>query len=196
MRSRAGLLPAGSLVFVGALALALALAGSGPAGDGRGPARSTFSLEQARTFDEFPLYNAGDRVEGLPLVSVLRRNDTASYVSFVYGDCVASDDAGCAPPVEIQVWPACRRNLELYDSAQAGGPLPERVVTRGVPAAFFEEGTRLELQTGRSTVVVFAESRVRALRIAAALRAVNAPVPAGEPLPPPTRGASGDAMGC
>ncbi len=84
------------------LALGLALVGSVSAGGGRSAAAS-------RSFD--PLYSAGDRVDGLPLAAVLRRDDAAEFVSFVYGDCVAGDDAGCAPPAEIQVWPACRRNL-------------------------------------------------------------------------------------
>jgi len=161
----------------------LVLAGSGPAGN-------------ARAFDDFPLYSAGDRADGLPLVAVLRRDDTANYVSFVYGDCVPSDDAGCAPPAEIQVWPACRRNLALYRSPSPAGPAAEPATIRGVPAAVLDDGTRLELQTGSSTVVVFADSRARALRIAGALRAVNGSVPPGRMLPPPTPGALESTLDC
>jgi hypothetical protein len=191
-----GFFSAGSLVVGVAATLALTLAGAGPAGDGRGTSRANFSVEQARRFDEFPVYSAGDRVEGLPLVAVQRRDDTADYVSFVYGDCPADDESGCAPPAEIQVWPACRRNLALYDSVQPGDRNPERVLTRGVAAAFFDGGTRLELQTGTSTVVIFAESRVPALRIAAALRALDGSVKPGHPLPQPEPGARGGAMDC
>jgi hypothetical protein len=191
-----GLVAAGSLVTGLAVVLALVLVGSGPGGDGRSLSKANFSLERARAFDEFQLYSAGERVDGLPLTAVLRRDDTADYVSFVYGDCVADDGAGCAPPAEIQVWPACRRSLALYDAGAAGSPSPERVVARGVPGAFFDGGTRLELQTGRSTVVVFAESRLRVLRIVAALRAVDGSVPAGVPLPPPAPDAIGVPMGC
>ena len=82
---------------------------------------------------------------------MLRRSDTADFVSFVYGDCTADDDMGCAPPLEIQVWPACRRHLALYGSSPLG-PTVERTTVRGVPAAVVDGGTRLELQTGRSTV--------------------------------------------
>ena len=71
------------------LVLGLALLGAASAGGGQSPAAS-------RSFD--PLYNAGERVDGLPLAAVLRREDTAEFVSFIYGDCVAGDDAGCAPP--------------------------------------------------------------------------------------------------
>lgn len=189
-------MPVGFVAVGVAFVLGLALSGSVSAGGGSGASRADFSVERARGFDEFPLYSAGDRVEGLPLIAVLRRDDTADYVSFVYGDCVAEDESGCAPPAEIQVWPACRRSLSLYESAPPGGVLPEHFVTRGVRAALFDEGTRLELQTGLSTVVIFADSRARALRIAAALRAVDGTVTPGRPLPQPDPGAIGGAMDC
>jgi hypothetical protein len=178
------------------LALALVLAGTGPAGDARREPASSVTLEQARAFDEFPLYSAGERADALPLTAVLRRDDTASYVSFVYGDCTPEDDAGCAPPAEIQVWPGCRRNLALYDAGSLVAPGLERTTIRGVPAAFLDDGTRLEIQTGRSTVVIFANSRTRAVRIAGALRAVNGSVAAGMPLPQPAPGALEGRLDC
>ena len=189
-------MPAGFVTAGVAIGLALALSGSVSAGGGSDASRVDFSVEHALGFDEFPLYDAGERVDGLPLVAVVRRDDTADYVSFVYGDCVAEDESGCAPPAEIQVWPACRRNLALYDTAPAGGVLPERLVTRGVRAELFDEGTRLELQTGPSTVVIFADSRARALRIAAALRALDGSVAPGRLLPQPDPRAIGGAMDC
>ena len=163
------------------LASGFALAGTGSAGGGR-------------WLDDVPLYTAGEHVDDLPLVAVLRRDDTANFVSFVYGDCLASGDAGCAPPAEIQVWPACQRSLGLYDEAQLASA--ERITVRGVTAALFEDGTRLELETGRATVVVFADTRMRVLRIAAALRSVDGSVRPGRPLPAPSRGVVGGAMGC
>ena len=168
-------------------AVGLALVGSVSAGGGQSPAAS-------HSFD--PLYNAGERVDGLPLAAVLRREDTAEFVSFIYGDCVAGDDAGCAPPAEIQIWPACRRNLGLYDDATDSGAFAERISLRGVPAILFDDGTRLELETGRSTVVVFAGTRERVLRIAAGLRALDETVLPGLPLPKPVRKQGGDALEC
>jgi hypothetical protein len=140
------------------------------------------------------LYYAGDSVEGLPLTSVLRRSDTAEYVSFVYGDCVPADDLGCAPPVEIQVWPACRRHLGLYGALSAHDL--ERLTVRGVPGALLDGGTRLELQSGRSTIVVFADSRQRLSRIAADLRSLSAGAASGVPLPPPAPGAVEGRLAC
>jgi hypothetical protein len=181
------------------LVLALVLGRSGPAAAGGATPRSSFSLEHARAFDEFRLFSAGRIVDGHPLTAVLRRDDRANYVSFVYGDCEADDDEGCAPYAEVQVWPACRRNLALYDgvATRAASPVPERVRVRGVPGAFFESGTRLELETGRSLVVVFAASREQALRIAAELEALDGSVAQGLPLPLPAddRG-EGGPVGC
>jgi len=150
-----------------------------------------------RPLDGVALYSAGEEVDGLPLAAVLRRDDTASYVSFVYGDCVAVDDTGCAPPAEVQVWPACRRSLGLY-RGQARGMTPalEPAFVRGVPAAFLDGGGRLELQTGRTTLVVFAGTRARVERIAGALRALDGSVASGQQLPPPVPGALEGEVPC
>jgi len=203
LRSVRGPVALGVIALVGVLAvvlvlvLVLVLARSGHAGAGGASPGSSFSLERALAFDDFELFSAGRSLDGLPLTAVLRRDDTATYVSFVYGDCEPEGDAGCAPPAEVQVWPACRRSLALYDGEAAGSPVPEPVRVRGVPGAFFDRGTRLELETGRSLVVVFAGSRAQAVRVAAALEAVDGSVAAGAPLPPPVPGrGKGGAMGC
>jgi hypothetical protein len=176
------------------LGSALGLGGASPL-DRLQPAQHGFGLQDALAFTEFPLFDAGERVDGLPLTAVLRRDDTADFVSFVYGDCTAADDAGCPPPLEIQVWPACLRNLHLYDSANAEAPMPEPTTVRGVPSAFFEDGLRLELQASRSTIVVFGNSRERVLRAAGALREVGTPAP-GTRLPAPVPGAVDGALSC
>ncbi len=54
-------------------------------------------------------------------------------------------------------------------------PPPERAKIRGVPGAFLEDGTRLELYARGLTIVVFARSREDALRLAEALRSVKQP---------------------
>jgi len=154
-------------------------AACGAAQDEPAPRGSQLTLEQARSFEEFPLVYAGERVDGLPLVAIVRRSDTAEYVSFVYADCRPSSvDGGCAPPAEIQVWPGSRRNPGSYDAAGPVTPVPERATIRGSPAAFLDAGTRLELYTGRATVVVFADSKERVRAIADALRCVSETAPA------------------
>jgi hypothetical protein len=137
---------------------------TGPGGD--------LSLEEARSFEEFPLYYAGDEVDGLPLAAVLRRDEGAEYVSFVYGECGPSSDSGCAPPAEVQVWPAGVRNAGSYE-ASAGAPSVEPTRIRGRPAAFVGDGTQLELYTEESTIVVFADTRQRLLAVANVLRCLG-----------------------
>jgi hypothetical protein len=153
-----------------------ALAACGGAADEPAPLAADLTLEQARAFEEFPLVYAGERFDGLPLVAIVRRDDTADYVSFVYGDCrPSSPEGGCAPPAEVQVWPAGRRSLGAYRASRGGyvpEPAPELTRIRGSPAAFFDAGTRLELYTAQLTVVLFARSRERLGVLAEALRCV------------------------
>lgn len=182
-------------VVVAALAATATILGMAPAGSNGSP-KSAFSLEKARTFANFPVYYAGDSVEGVPLVAVLRRNDSATYVSFIYGECNASSETGCAPPGEVQVWPACRRNPSLYKGPRSPiSPAPEQTTVRGVPAASFEDGHRLEIQTGVSTVVIFGRSPEFALELAKALRGTNNDGQAGA-LPPPHPGALDGSLPC
>lgn len=141
------------------------------AGDGGGP-DGRLSLEEARSFTGFPLFYAGQEVDGLPLTAILRRDDGADYVSFVYGDCTPVSDAGCAVPAEVQVWESADRNAGSYDRSAPGSPPLERTTIRGRPAALVGDGA-LEIYTDESTVVVFAGTRERRLAIARALRCVR-----------------------
>lgn len=192
-RKRALALLAAAAVGLFVLATTLAVARPGSNGD----PKSTFSLEGARSFAEFPVYYAGDSVAGIPLVAVLRRDDTADYVSFIYGECDAVSETGCAPPAEVQVWPACKRNPSLYTGPRSPiSPSPSPTTVRGVPAAFFDNGTRLEIQTGASTVVVFGEGADRVLEVANALRGVNVDVAAAGALPAPAIGAIEGTLAC
>lgn len=158
---------------------------------------STFSLEQARNFTDFPLYYAGESVGDVSLVAVLRRNDSANYVSFIYGECEAVSETGCAPPGEVQVWPACVRNPARYAANRSPlSPESQPTPVRGVPAASFEEGHRLEIQTGTSTVVVFGHSPEFVRTLASALRGVSNGVTADVALPPPAVGALNGELAC
>jgi hypothetical protein len=79
-----------------------------------------------------------------------------------------------------------------------GGMSPEPRMTRvrGTTAAFFEGGTRLEIQTGTTTVVIFAFSKRKALAVAESLRGVNVPVSVCDRLPPPAPGALEGSLPC
>ena len=155
-------------------------------------AQGNFSLADARTFARFPLYSLGDSFDGLPLVASLRAGAEAragetvgaDHVTFVYGTCESIAGAACQPPLQVQVWNACVRNRASYDI-----PADETLELRGVPAAFYERWSRLELFTRDATIVVFADTRDRGrlLRAADLLRGVNRDVELERPLRPSDR---------
>jgi hypothetical protein len=102
-------------------------------------------------------------------------------LTFIYGDCEPPPgEGGCAPPLEVQVWPIEQRPPGIIS------PLIEcrKVTVRGVPGAVFKGD--LDLYVGNQTVVIFADSSERALRAAEALRPVDADQPTGGDLPAPT----------
>jgi hypothetical protein len=94
-----------------------------------------------------------------------------NFLMVAYGDCKVQSDSGCAPPIEVQTFPACERNLASYSADPSGAPLPHRsLAIRGAPAAAFDEGTRLEIYTGTSTIVIFGDSPKLVREAAAAVR--------------------------
>lgn len=154
-------------------------------------AKSDYSVSQARALTAFPLYWLGDSFKEIELVAVLRaeakpvagESVRANYVNFIYGLCeiLPDEEGGCQPPIQVQVWDACQRNRNSY-----AGEEPDREqVIRGVPSAFFEQDTRLELYTGESTIVLyFARPSADFLReIAENLSGLNVSVSRAQPLP-------------
>ena len=155
---------------------------------------SDLTPAEARAFADFSLYWAGASFEGSPLTAITLPR---GFVTFIYGDCKAASDSGCSPPLQVQVWRACERNLSSYALTPAGDPLPhQRVRLRGVPAAFFEGGARLELYTGDVSVVLFGEGRNQLRRAAEALRGANVGVGRAADLPPPVEGALAGRLRC
>lgn len=159
--------------------------------------RGNSTVSEAKQFRGFPVFYAGRDVNGYELALVRRqslgpmRKDQESF-GFTYGTCEGGNDA-CNFPVEISNEPACSRNLAMYGPLS---PVPHRARLRGAPAAFFEGGSRIEIQTGTTTVVIFAFSRREALEVARNLRGVNTPVGIGQVLPPPAPGALQGKVPC
>jgi hypothetical protein len=140
--------------------------------------KSDYTLEEVRHRVGPTLYFVGEQFEELPLTAIVGR---PWPLTFIYGDCDIpfGTEGGCAPPLEVQVWPIERRPpgaiSEMLDC--------RRVTVRGALGAFY--GSDLDLYVGDLTVVVFADSRERTLRAAAALRPVDAGNVTGD-LPAPT----------
>lgn len=123
-----------------------------------------------------PLYSPGKSIYGLRLAAVRRvcsaPEPTSSeaaggqidpdsltrsnYTTFLYGDCHATSDQGCALPLEVQVWPACERNPASFARDGGAGPtvgerdlgpdergedptLIDRTTVRGVPVDIYKE---------------------------------------------------------
>lgn len=202
------------VTVAGALAAAVGVYAYGASGgEGVPPAfdaaHSDLKPAEARAFNDFALYSLGDSFEGLPLVAITQRLDPpisesdvplthrANFVNHIYGDCEATSDSGCAPPLQIQVWPACERTLSSYSLTPAGDPFPHEDATiRGVPAAFYEDGGRLELYSGDVTIVIFGQGREHVRRAAEALQPVNAAASAARNLPRPLPGALEGRLPC
>jgi hypothetical protein len=122
----------------------------------------------------FSAYWLGDSFQEIPLERTLREctdpkpgRPRINYVSFIYGDCVATSDSGCAPPFEIRSDPACETNLSRY---RRGSYQLLRV--RGVPAATFGAGAQIEIYTGDATVAIFGPSNARVMEAADAMRSI------------------------
>lgn len=118
----------------------------------------------------FEIFSAGAEVSGLPLTATVRRCDIAApayeapanRITYIYGSCeIPEGSTGCAPPLEVQTWPACQRSKAEYSFE--GRPLPFRERSRHGEAKVLEFEfaleRRIEVYTKSSTVVIFADSR-------------------------------------
>jgi hypothetical protein len=185
------------------LVLAAGLGGTVPRAaraDVRASASAT--LQEAKRFRAFGVYNFGPASGRIPLTDILferPRVPRRSMWSFIYGDCTAQGEEGCSPPFEVQNYDACRRNLASYRPSEPGFPSPTYSITRirGVPVALFSDDARAEVYTGRTTVVIFARSISSARGSIRRLRAVNRRLtPVGASLPPPVAGALQGRLRC
>jgi hypothetical protein len=128
------------------------------------------------------------------------RQNTKTYS---YGTCEqpAGLDSGCADPVSVQNFPACERNLSLYKRYPApdGAVYPYDLTRiRGVPAAIFDDGDRIEIYTGDATVVVWGQDPDLVRKAAESLQGLHggAPVDVRDNLPDPASNAMTGGLAC
>jgi hypothetical protein len=178
-----------------------------------GDSKNALPCTDASTPANFRLYSLGASFQDLPLTAVIRRCDnpdpwgSANYVSYIYGDCEPQPppgetyiDGGCAPPLEVQIWPACERSLGDYN----GDPrVSQPRQLRGVPVAAVDDW--VEVYTADSTVVVFGHDQALIERAVTALHPLppeDAPAKypprlrKSDDLPPPNSGALSGQTGC
>jgi hypothetical protein len=160
------------------------------------------SSEASRHFQR---YDLGQRPDDLALVGTFRRcarpypgeQIRANFYEYQYARC-----NDCDVRLSVQNWPACERGRADVTAVPPGGlQLPEmqRLTLRHVPALYFPGDRRLELYTGRTTVVLFGPDLATLRRAAAKLRArrgVRPRVGPGERLPPPLPGALEGRLRC
>jgi hypothetical protein len=119
-----------------------------------------------------------------------------------YGTCnPASNDGRCAPPLQVASWPACERNLALYEKYPAPDGTTDpytRTTIRGVPAAIFDGGQQIEVYTADTTVVIFSEKAGLAKAAANRLTGIHdgRRVTGTEDLPVPVKGALAGNLTC
>jgi Tol biopolymer transport system component len=157
------------------------------------------TVASVRSFPGYPLYAVGNKFEGRPLTTVDRERSPAGApipsdsTTFIYAPCDEQRrGAGCSDQIQVQIWPACLRNLSLY-----GGPGPAGLAhRRDVPIRLGP----FEVYTGDVTIVIFAK-RDTAYRVVDALKPVNqlavdAGAGLGKNLPSPVPGALAGKLRC
>lgn len=210
-----------ALTAVGAVAVLVAAAlAAQPNAPSKVPIaiRGNFDFAKASTFEGFELFAPGATFKGVPLVAVTRvlgepnpripedlKPRRANWVNFIYASgCAAQGaDVGCERMAQVQVWPACERNRSVYARALRTGDV-EIVMTniRSAPAAYFENEQMLEVYSGDSTIVLFADNTDDLFALAESVASVNSAklgrshVNPRDALPPPAAGSLNGQLGC
>jgi hypothetical protein len=182
----------------------------------RGPAAAPGPNLKACPADgsvNFDSYGAGAVLDNLPLSRTLRVCEplyTGSPApptrinseTKIYGTCKPAEGIeSCAYPLTVESWPACERNLALYKRYPApdGSTIAfKQTSVRGVPAAVFEDGHRIEVYTGDVTVVISSPDPDIANSAARKLTGLHQgkPVEVGADLPAPAPGALSGTLDC
>lgn len=148
----------------------------------------------------FPSFSLGEEHQGIELATVQRLCMTPSgspktirpnFINYLYGECEQTPDengfvdGGCAPPLQVQSYPACERSLADYRlDADEAYPQGKRVtLPGGAVRVSFDGGTRVETYTGQSTVVVFGDDPKLVAGAADALVLDQQANEVGEPVP-------------
>lgn len=149
------------------------LAVTAPAAGGKG------GLQDAREFDSFDLYLAGQRVLGMRLASVdvFGEDSRDTEVVASYGKCEPRG-GGCAYELEVTSTSMCRTSPDIYFSP------PKLEPVNGAQGGWVRTAHLYDVYTGRTAVTIFGVSRKDARRVAKKLRNVR-PDERTQELPPP-----------
>lgn len=132
------------------------------------------------------IFNLGTTLDGHVMNDATRtaaptQPDAPDYgphhdVTYVYGECVGGSRL---PPLEVQSSPLTEKHWTLYNDDGLLGQYPfEEKTIKGVPAAFFDGGTTVEIYTAATTVTLYGDDPALVLRAAEQLRpALSADIP-------------------
>ncbi len=152
-----------------------------------------WTIEDARQFNEFPLYWLGETYQGLPLRKIIRYTYdpdpsgppalAENLVLFIYGSCTPTgQEGGCPPPLSIRVEPYCSRPPESISSrAKVGSTFYVR------SASAQQIGLdHIRMWTGDVSIAIFTNGIDAQVAAAEEFRLVNeGPEGAQETLGPP-----------
>ena len=140
-----------------------------------------WSVADARAFDGFPVFWAGEEYGGLPLTEIIRAEYIDSErpgisvregsVGFLYGSCViTSYDGGCPPPFQVIVQSTCQSPPGLVTDSMTEEPF----VLRGALAQeYANEDGHLRLWTQDVSLSIFGPDKESMRALAEALRPLN-----------------------
>jgi hypothetical protein len=120
-----------------------------------------------------PVYYPGLIFDGLRLTDALDQGEHRSLL--VYGTCTPEPDSGCAPPIEIQLFPFRASAWRLAVGCQ------RLTSVRGVPTVRHDG---LVLATGHQVVKIYGRGPGEERHVARALRRIDGQ-PTPQHLPPP-----------
>ena len=165
-------------------------------------------LARLRSYRRYTLYHLGERHAGHALTGLNSKLQPVIYgrytkprlpkpssptFDFIYGDCKPPPgrEGGCRLPLTVRNYEICALNPNSYRiSART---LTERI--RGVPYYMRGAGA-LELYTGTTTVVIFANDSQAAKRAAQQLRSIDGRIGPRRSLPAPVGGALEGRLRC
>jgi hypothetical protein len=142
-------------LLLGGIVWAVVGRGDGTTSVTAGPV--TWSLEDVREFEGFPVYWLGESFQGLPLERVARMDDPGGFpgkpyndpwheVRFIYGTCtIPPGESSCRVPLSIDIRPYCEVPPEIVADAVKTGP-PEEI--RGAVVQ----------RTGKSSMLVWTDN--------------------------------------
>jgi hypothetical protein len=117
------------------------------------------TLEELRSFSDFPVYWVGEEFAGYPLDRIIGPypEQFQSPVLVVYGTCGTAFETGCLPPLVVKTRPGCMRDITepTQVRGRVAGRESRRIVVEGVDVTVMIYASP-ELESAVAEKIVFA----------------------------------------